>query len=374
MLAKRPSTDTLDSSSPAKRRRISPEPVALAKPLSDTNSLQSPRRKRRAATQASAPHSDASTAAAAAAATALAGSFITSAPKRGRPKKQPTEAENTTPDPASVQSPSVASMFLTPILSLLSFVMPDSASTDSSVESESRTVEAADKAEETKSAEPSRQEPEEFDPYVFISYLPPLETLARPQVPPLPAKTRKDRKITLVLDLDETLVHCSTTPLQPHDLRFPVMFHGNEYQVYVRKRPYCEEFLRQVAQWFEVVVFTASQRVYADRLLDILDPEGNCISHRAFRDSCVQLDGNFLKDLTVLGRDLAHTVIIDNSPQAFGFQLDNGIPIESWYGNQEDRELLNLLPTLQRIAALSDVRPFLRDTLSLHQRVRAPSC
>lgn len=161
----------------------------------------------------------------------------------------------------------------------------------------------------------------------------------------------------------------SVEPLAHFDLKFPVSFNGLEYQVYVRTRPHLSHFLSTVAQWFEVVVFTASQKVYADRLLNLLDPSGKLVHHRVFRDSCVCVEGNYLKDLGVLGRDLGRSVIVDNSVQAFGYQLDNGIVIESWFDDQDDQELTKLLPFLHHIRTMGDVRPMLRQTFKLSEFV-----
>lgn len=113
----------------------------------------------------------------------------------------------------------------------------------------------------------------------------------------------------------ETLVHSTLEHCNDADFTFSVFFNMKEHTVYVRQRPHLQTFLRRVADMFEIVVFTASQSIYAKQLLDILDPEGTLISKRAYRESCIFSEGSYTKDLTVLGVDLAKVAIIDNSPQ-----------------------------------------------------------
>ncbi|KAE8149676.1 NIF-domain-containing protein [Aspergillus avenaceus] len=165
---------------------------------------------------------------------------------------------------------------------------------------------------------------------------------------PPPQPHLRERKC-LVLDLDETLVHSSFKVLERADFTIPVEIEGQYHNIYVIKRPGVDQFMKRVGELYEVVVFTASVSKYGDPLLDQLDIH-NVVHHRLFRDSCYNHQGNYVKDLSQVGRDLRDTIIIDNSPTSYIFHPQHAIPISSWFSDAHDNELLDLIPVLEDLA------------------------
>ena len=175
----------------------------------------------------------------------------------------------------------------------------------------------------------------------------------------LPPKSEEFlNKKTLILDLDETLVHSSFSPFEKNDIILEVDFEGIMYNIYVLVRPFAEEFLINMSKYFEIAIFTASISKYASPLLDILDKEKN-IKFRLFRDHCTYINGIFIKDLKRLNRDLKDTIIVDNSPLAYAFDSENGLPIKTWYEDPDDKELKKIEPLLIFLSKIKDVRKYI---------------
>ncbi|ORX96004.1 NIF-domain-containing protein [Basidiobolus meristosporus CBS 931.73] len=177
------------------------------------------------------------------------------------------------------------------------------------------------------------------------------------------AKEHQGRKC-LVLDLDETLVHSSFKVVEQADFVIPVEIEGQYHNVYVLKRPGVDEFLKEVGKSFEIVVFTASLAKYADPVLDMLDIH-KVVHYRLFRESCYNYGGNYVKDLSQLGRDIREVMILDNSPASYIFHPTNAVPVSSWFNDPHDTELLDLVPFLEDLKDVEDVTAVLDTVIDI---------
>ncbi|TNV86397.1 hypothetical protein FGO68_gene6899 [Halteria grandinella] len=160
--------------------------------------------------------------------------------------------------------------------------------------------------------------------------------------PYLPAELPRGLEYTLVLDLDETLIHFDP-----------------KYRNY-KARPGALKFLQELYNSYELVVFTAGLKDYADWILNDFDRD-----HTKFRN------GIYMKDLSKLGRDLSKTIIIDNLSENFMAQPDNGIHIKGFYHDMGDRELDKLAPFLKGLVQrkVPDVRSELGSLRHHHHHV-----
>lgn len=197
--------------------------------------------------------------------------------------------------------------------------------------------------------------------------------------PCLPPQREDAPRRILVLDLDETLVHCSrgrsNTSVATAAPDLYVEFDAQSSLGNVYFRPFVNFFLEVAAKSHEIVVFTASQQHYADKVIDALDPERKLITHRLYRQHCTEMRGAFFKELGLLGRPLSQCILVDNSPISLACNANNGILIKSWYGDRWDEELIDLLGVLQEVQVHGgDSDRFLADRYGLQEFFQALRC
>ncbi|KAF7326506.1 NIF-domain-containing protein [Mycena sanguinolenta] len=155
---------------------------------------------------------------------------------------------------------------------------------------------------------------------------------------------------------------CFAQSFAQPDFIFPVEIDSQWHRFHVLKRPGVENFLKEMGEIYEVVVWTAALSQYANLVLDRLDPHQS-VAHRLFRQSCFLHKGAYVKDLSQLGRPLADTIILDNSPVSFLFHPHNSVPVSSWFNDPHDGELTDLIPFLLDLAFVADVRGILNGAI-----------
>ena len=151
-------------------------------------------------------------------------------------------------------------------------------------------------------------------------------------------KTINRKPYSLILDLDETLVHFKINP-------------DNCNEGVLRVRPGIIEFLENIDKYYELIIFTAATQEYADLLIDAIEENKIYFEHRLYRQHTTIIGNDFIKDLSRVGRPLDKIAIVDNMPQNFRLQKENGINIKAFWGEEVyDTALIDLGNILINIA------------------------
>ncbi|KAG5442144.1 CTD nuclear envelope phosphatase 1A, variant 2 [Clonorchis sinensis] len=172
-------------------------------------------------------------------------------------------------------------------------------------------------------------------------------------------------------DLDETLIHSvhdgtlrpTVRPGTPPDFVLKVDIDHHPVRFSVHKRPHVDFFLNVISQWYELVIYTASLEIYGAGVTEHLDNGRRILQRRFYRQHCTYDNGSYSKNLSLITSDLASIFILDNSPGAYRSYPDNAIPIRSWFSDAHDTALLCLLPVLDALRFVSDVRSVLSRNL-----------
>jgi Dullard-like phosphatase family protein len=182
-----------------------------------------------------------------------------------------------------------------------------------------------------------------------------------------------NKKKLAIFDMDETLIHCipdrepqsdtGSSRNKETDVMLKFQCSDGVDTLPVNIRPYIIECLLQVKKWYQVIVFTASKKNYADTILDFIDPNKDLIEARCYRDSCYITEEHvYIKDLRIFEDQwsLKDIVLIDNAVHSFGFQVNNGIPMLPFYDDKNDRDMIYVTHLLEDLATQPDVRPMIR--------------
>jgi TFIIF-interacting CTD phosphatase-like protein len=156
----------------------------------------------------------------------------------------------------------------------------------------------------------------------------------------------------LVLDIDETLVKAR--------------FSSGDFRVgpyEIKKRPFLDEFTNQVLQWYELAVWSSASSNYVEEIaknifkcpLKFVWSSNKCIPKRNF-DTDEFYYVKDLKKVKTFGYDLANVLMIDDSPEKLERNYGNLVRILPFHGDPADTSLKNILPFLESLKDVPDVR------------------
>lgn len=169
------------------------------------------------------------------------------------------------------------------------------------------------------------------------------------------------KKRLAIFDLDETLIHCELKNISKAEKIITIKLpNGNKVRVGLNIRPQIVPALEQIKKDYNMIIFTASDKSYADSVVNYIDPFGTYFKYRLYRSNCVKVSTEngpvYVKDLRVIRNvPLSNMVLIDNSVLSFAFHLENGIPILPFYSNKDDSEMESLKNYLSKLSKYENI-------------------
>ena len=180
------------------------------------------------------------------------------------------------------------------------------------------------------------------------------------------------KKKLLIIDLDETLIHSEFRNKDNYKIldiytknskcQIKSFSYSDENSIYffdVFFRPHLKEFLTTVCKYFDLAIFTAALKGYADIILDYIDPKNEFFQFRLYRDACIPIQQRlYIKDLRIIkDYDPKNVILMDNSLYSFMNQPSNGMLVNSFYTNHKDTQLISAKNFLvNHILPCDDVR------------------
>ncbi|KAK1442722.1 HAD superfamily protein [Babesia gibsoni] len=174
------------------------------------------------------------------------------------------------------------------------------------------------------------------------------------------ASDAKDRRpqgaYSLVLDLENTLIRAVCPEKGDSVSVVSILTSENNMDYVILTRPHLESFLKTMSKDYEIVLYSTSQQEDADAILKQANID-HLFERKLYRNSCMTgSDGVCIKDLKKVSSDMSKLVLIDNTSQASSYFKENSVPIDNWFGAGTDRALLDIIPFLQALRNVEDVR------------------
>ena len=145
-------------------------------------------------------------------------------------------------------------------------------------------------------------------------------------IPPYISYPNK-KEFSLVISLDETLIHFKSGSVK------------NNKGV-IQLRPGLIEFFEAIKPYYEIIIFCNGNKTYTDLIVNSIDEKKIYIDYKLYRDHCIIICNDFVKDISRIGRPVNKIVIVDNIPQNYRLHKENGINIKSFYGDKSNDKIL----------------------------------